>query len=81
MATAYSKRPSDFIMLETEMAAWQLDEACLMIGRQVEKNMHEGKDAFSGFGDSGLLGAIKRGYRSAKALVKKTVRIRPDGTW
>jgi len=68
-------------MFETELAAWQLDEACLVVGRQVENNLSNGKDAFAGFEETGLIGAIKRGYRSAKNLVKKRIRINADGTW
>lgn len=81
-ATAYGCRPSDFVELETEMAAWQLDEACLLVGRRVENNLNSGKDAFAGFGDeTGLMGAVKRGYRSAKQFVKKKMRIPDSGVW
>lgn len=81
-ATAYGCRPSDFFHLETELAAWQLDEACLVIGRRVEKNLNEGKDAFAGFNSgSGLLASVKRGYRSAKQFVRKKMRIPESGVW
>jgi hypothetical protein len=46
-ATAYGKRPSEFMQLETEIGAWALDEACLMIGRKFENMLNEGKDPFS----------------------------------
>jgi len=80
-ATAYGCRPSDFVQLETELAEWQLDEACLMVGRRVEKNMNDGKDAFDGFDGGGLLNAVKRKYRSAKQFVKRTMKIPENGVW
>jgi hypothetical protein len=80
-ATAYGYKPSDFFTLETDMAAWQLDEACLLVGRRVEKNLNEGKDAFAGFGDAGLMGTVKRGYRSAKQFVKKKMKSPESGVW
>ena len=78
-ASAYGCRPSDFMQLETELAAWQLDEACLIVGRQVENNLSNGKPPFDGMGVPTTLNA--KGYRSAKSLVKKKVKIKPDGTW
>jgi hypothetical protein len=77
-ATAYGCKPSDFFSLDTELAAWQLDEACLIIGRRVERNLNEGKDAFAGFG-GGFVNAVKRGYRSAKQFVKKKMKIPESG--
>jgi hypothetical protein len=47
VAEAYGKRPSEILNLETEIGAWSLDEACLMIGRRFEKELQEGKDPFS----------------------------------
>ena len=47
-ATAYGRRPSDFMQLETEIAAWALDEACLVTGRKFENMFNEGKNPFSG---------------------------------
>jgi hypothetical protein len=35
------------MQLETEIGAWALDEACLMIGRKFENMLNEGKDPFS----------------------------------
>jgi hypothetical protein len=64
--------------METELGAWVLDEFCLMIGRRVENNLNNGKQAFDGFNDVSL---PRQGYRSAKNLAKKKVRINPDGTW
>lgn len=68
--------------LETELAAWQLDEACLIVGRRVENNVNNGKDMWHGFGGStGLAGAVKRGYRSAKQFVMKKMKIPESGVW
>jgi hypothetical protein len=35
------------MQLETEIAAWALDEACLMIGRKFENMLNDGKNPFS----------------------------------
>jgi hypothetical protein len=68
------------LTLETEIAAWVLDEACLMTGRRVENNLNNGKPPFDGFASvSTALNA--KSYRSAKNLAKKKVKIKPDGTW
>jgi hypothetical protein len=45
-ATAYGKRPSDFFDLETDIAKWTLNEACLVIGRKFENMFNEGKNPF-----------------------------------
>ena len=45
-SAAYGKRPSDFFQLETELAAWALDEACLLIGRKFENMLNDGKNPF-----------------------------------
>jgi len=64
------------------MAAWQLDEACLSVGRRVENNLNSGREMWHGFGaDSSLMGAVKRGYRSAKQFVKKKMKIPESGVW
>lgn len=48
-ASGYGKRPSDFFPeLETDLAKWALDEACLMVGRTYESALQEGKDPFKG---------------------------------
>lgn len=74
-ATGYGKRPSDFFDLETDLAKWYLDESCLMLGRHYENEINAGRNPFGG------ATMPKQGYRSAKTLVKKKVRIKPDGTW
>ena len=83
MATAYNKRPSEFFHLENEIAAWQLDEACLMVGRRVENNLNSGKEAFEGLavGSGQLAVGSKNGHRSPKHLVKRKVKIKANGTW
>ncbi len=76
-ATGYSKRPSDFFELETELAAWALDEACLVVGRRFENMLNEGKNPFSGAskveGQTSYAPVPKRGMRR--------VKINPNGTW
>jgi hypothetical protein len=64
--------------LQTDLGRWSLDEACLMIGRRVERNLNEGKDAFDGL-SIGKLG--KGSFRSAKGLVKKKMKIPKSGIW
>ena len=67
-STAYGRRASDFMNLETEIAAWALDEACLLVGRKFENLLNEGKNPFSD--QSPVIS--KRGYASApKRLIKK----------
>ena len=76
-ATAYSKRPSDFFELETEIGAWALDEACLVTGRRFENMLNEGKNPFS---DQLSVGS-KQKFASAPKRKIKTVKIKEDGTW
>lgn len=53
--------------LETEMAAWALDEACLLVGRKFENMLNNGNNPF---GQSEMNN--KRGYANApKRLIKK----------
>jgi hypothetical protein len=75
LATGYGQRPSEIVGgLETDLGRWYLDEACLLMGRRIEKLMNEGKDPF----DDG----VKTGkFRSTKGLAKKKVKIKGDGTW
>lgn len=75
LATGYGIRPSELLGLQTELGCWSLDEACLMVGRQIEKTLNEGKDPF-------LQETIKAGkFRSARGLVKKKVKIPKSGVW
>jgi len=78
-ATAYGKRPSDFVQLETEIGAWALDEACLVIGRRFENMLSEGKNPFSD--QSSVNSGTRRGYRSAARHGMKRVKIKANGTW
>lgn len=76
LSTGYGQRPSDIIGgLQTDLGRWYLDEACLITGRSIEKQLNEGKDPF-------VQENIKAGnFRSAKGLVKKKVKIPKSGTW
>lgn len=64
MAEAYGRRPSDFFEFETDLAAWALDEACLLTGRMVEKELQEGKEPFGKTKTEG------KKYASAKKVGK-----------
>jgi hypothetical protein len=79
LATAYGNKPSDLFHLETEIGRWALDEACLKIGRRVENNVNNGKEPFEGFSHQSSASGKK--FRSAKALVRKKVKIKSNGTW
>jgi hypothetical protein len=68
--------------LETDWGAWQLNEITLMVGRRVQKNVDDGRDAFYGF--SGQRSAVSNrlaSYRSIKGKVTKKVKVKSDGTW
>jgi hypothetical protein len=58
------------MQLETEIAAWALDEACLVTGRKFENMFNEGRNPFA------LTPALsqngREGYASApKRMIKK----------
>lgn len=73
LATAYGKRPSEIIPTETALSDWQLDEACLMVGRRMEKELSEGKTAT-------VSPSVKEKPRSARNLVRKKVNVK-NGVW
>lgn len=77
-AEAYGTLPSEILELETIWGAWQLNEVCLLVGRKVERNVNENKEAFAGLG---MVEAVKRGYRSARQFVKKKMKIPESGIW
>jgi len=65
------------VQLETEIAAWALDEACLMTGRKFENMLNEGKNPFSDL--SKVEG--QRSYAPVASGQIKRVKINPNGTW
>jgi hypothetical protein len=69
------------MQLETAIAAWALDEACLMIGRKFENLLNEGKDPFD---DAPLRVGSGSGTQSYAPVAKgniKRVKIKENGTW
>jgi len=71
LGEAYGTRPSELMGMETPWGAWQIDQAALIVGRQVERELEPaprqpGKEQF-------------RDPRGLRAI--KTVKIKPDGTW
>jgi hypothetical protein len=72
-------RPSDIFHCETELAAWQLDEACLITGRRVENNIQQNKLPFDGLDIPAT--TTPNGYRSTSHIAAKKVQIKEDGTW
>lgn len=75
MATAYGQRPSQFLELETDIAAWALDEACLVIGRRFENMLNEGKNPFQNT-PSG-----KQQYAPMANGAIKRIKIPENGIW
>jgi hypothetical protein len=66
------------MQLETEIAAWALDEACLMTGRKFESLINEGKNPFA----DTQMGSLKtKNYASASKRNIKKVKMKADGTW
>lgn len=78
LASAYGKLPSDIVGLVTPIARWQLDEACLMVGRQIENALNKGETVNFGTMDDGRR-TMK--YASANGKARKKVKIKADGTW
>lgn len=76
-ATAYGKRPSEFMSLETEIAAWALDEACLMIGRKYENMLNDGKNPFN----SAPSVDGEQAYAPMPKHNLRRVKINDNGTW
>lgn len=75
LATAYGKRPSELLGLQTDLGRWSLDEACLVIGRKIENALKDGKDPFP-------QETIKAGkFRSAKGLARKKMKVPKSGIW
>ena len=70
--------------LQTEIAAWQIDEACLAAVRQAEREALEKVDG----GRLGVGGRPSTSLRSAQGKFSKPdpgqvkkVKMKPDGTW
>ena len=77
LGEAYGTRPSDLLGMETPWASWQLDQAALIVGRQVERELTEGKSTEPAPRQPG--NEQFRDPRGLRAI--KTVKIKPDGTW
>lgn len=75
MATAFSFRPSEIMGLTTDLAQWNLDEACLVYGRQIENAYNKNEDPFSTLGNGS-----QAKYRSANQFVTRKVKIK-NGVW
>lgn len=68
--------------LVTEWGAWQFDELCAMVGAWVEGNLMQGKPAFDGLASTEARSGNGLGrFRSPRHLVKRKVKIGPDGRW
>jgi len=75
LGEAYGKRPSEFLGMETPWGSFQVDYAAMIVGRQVEKDLADGKPV-------GPQKAGEQNYLDPRLLHKfGTVKIKPDGTW
>ncbi len=73
LAEAYGGRPSDYLELETPWGRWQVDELALMAGRNMQKQIEDGKNP--------LPSPTPKTFRSARGLVTKKVKIPASGIW
>lgn len=76
LSTAYGKRPSEIINLETEIGAWVLDEACLFEGRRVENILNEGKKPYAESSENN-----KQSYAPVPKQGMKRMKIPENGIW
>ena len=77
MGEAYGARPSEILGMETPWGAWQVDQATLIVGRQVEKEIIDGKAV----GSSANQPKTEE-FRDPRGLAKvKKIKLNPDGTW
>lgn len=74
LAHRYSKRPSEFVQLETEWTAYQLDEACALVGLQTEAAAAKGETPQT-------TGERPKKYASALGRVTKKIKIPKSGIW
>lgn len=76
MGEAYGVRPSEILGMETPWGAWQVDQVTLIVGRQVEKEIIDGKQPASN------QTASTEEFRDPRGLAKvKKIKLNPDGTW
>lgn len=66
-------RPSQILRLQSDWTAWQVDEACALVGLQMEADAMQGKT------ESRMQNAGGGRFASAKARVTKKIRIPKSG--
>jgi len=66
------------MQLETEIAAWALDEACLVIGRKFENMLNDGKNPFS---DASKVEGQRSSYAPVANGNIKKMQIPASGVW
>lgn len=69
-------RPSSILRLQTDWTAWQVDEACALIGMQIEAAAARGEKP-----DFGSRSSAGGKYRSVRHLVKRRMKIPESGVW
>ena len=80
LSEAYGLRPSSLLDFETEWAAYQYDEACLMAGRAAELAAVENSSQQTAFGGQKFAGNGKRKFKPMREHASKKVRVR-NGVW
>ena len=81
VASAYGCRPSEVLGVEDGWAAYQLDLACLMVAREVERLTLPGEDGTPGLDVGEVVGAASGEELETRRLARKFAdpRGRPMG--
>lgn len=74
LATAYGQRPSGILRISDEWAAYQLDVATLLVGREFEVAIRAGKEPR-------VKGRQAQVFQDARMMVTRRVRIPKSGVW
>ncbi len=78
MASAYGQRPSAILRVADEWAAWQLDLAALIVGRDVEAMLAKGMRIENIFA---LPSRVADYVRDPHTMVTRRVKIPESGIW
>jgi len=83
LATAYGTRPSRILGVKNSWVAYQLDLCCLVVGRRVENALAKKYpvDWILGSRTQAEGKAIGRGFRDARAFVRRKVKVPESGVW
>ena len=93
LASEYHQRPSGILGVQDEWAAYELDMACMVLARHVERALADGKGVDEALGDSRKEGDSREGasrsaptnapmaYANPRGLVTRKMRIPESGVW